>query len=536
MKLRQILPYSLVLAALVTGVVWRLQDKRALADDLVKAQVARKSAAASVLLATAGPKRLAQTLEVVGTLESPRVVTLSSEVSGRIAFLAKREGDAVQAGETLLRIDPGELCAAVQQQEAALAEAKARLAQARATRETTRVGVASGIEQQSALVMSAQAELEQAQQSQAAQIATAKSGVADAAARVEASKVTIANAKNDEANARANLENLKARAARAKALLEKGFIAAQVVDDAQTALQVQQGLVDSAHGRVTAAQSALESAKAVLSAAENQVVVMEKKGIADIAVARARKQQAQSALTLARSNRSQTTAYQENLAALRQGAAAVEAQLAQAKARLADTELRSPSAGTITTRAFDEGSTVTAGQPILTIQSLGWLYVTASVPAEQSALVGRGTSATVLLDAYPEERFRATVAELNPRADPQSRQFTIRLKLDNASGKLKPGMYARVQIQTRAVDADVVVPTDAVKTTAKNTTITVVNPDNIAQIRDVKLGMKQGGEVQVLSGVTAGEKVITLSYTPIKEGQKVTEGSGEKGAKGKKKE
>ena len=479
MKLRQILPYSLLLVALATGVAWRLQDKRALAGDLVKAQTARKGAAPSVILAAAGPKRLVQTLEVVGTLESPLLVKLSSKVPGRIAFLPKREGSAVQAGELLIRIDPGELLAAVHQQEATVAEARARLAQAKATQDTTRVSVTSGIEQQSAAVNSAQAELEQAQQSQAAQVGAAQSGITDAAAKIQAAQVTVANARNEEANARANLENLKAKAARAKALLEKGFLATQAAEDAQTALQVQQGLVDSAHGRVSAAQAAVDSARAVLTTAENQVTLTEKKGIADIAVARARKQQAQSSLTLARSNRTQTTAYQENLAALRQAVTATEAQLAQARSRLNDTELRSPAAGTITARAFDEGSTITAGQPLLTIQSLDWLYVSASVPVEQSAAIRLGTRARVLLDAFPGEHFDAAIAELNPAADPQSRQFTVRLKLDNRAGRFKPGMYARVQLETRSVDAAVVVLTDAVKTTPKGSTVTVVKLQKI---------------------------------------------------------
>lgn len=522
MNVRPLVPYVILAVALVAGVAWRLQDKRALAGELVKTQAARKGAAPSVVLATAQAKRLTQTLEVVGTLESPQLARLSSKVPGRILSLPKREGAPVLEGELLARIDPGDLLAAVHQQEAAVAEAKARLAQAKATQDTTRVGVASGIEQQSAVVSSADAELEQAQQSQAAQVAAARSAVADASAKVEAAKVAVANAKNDEANARANLENLRQKATRARALLEKGFIAAQAADDAQTSLQVQLGLVDSAHGRVVAAQASLESARAVLTAAENQVTVIEKKGIADIAVARAKKRQAQASLSLARSNRTQTTAYKENLAALGQALAAAQAQLAQARARLTDTELRSPLSGTLTARTFDEGSHVTAGQPILTIQALSWLYATASVPVEQSASVRLGTKATVLLDAFPRERFEATVAELTPTADPQSRQFTVRLKLDNRTGRFKPGMYARVLLETRSVDAAVVVPSDAIKTSPRGSTVTVINNEETAELRAVELGMKQGGDVQVLSGVAAGERVVVLSYTPIKDGQKVT--------------
>ena len=133
MKFRTILTYSVLIAILAIGILWRIQDKRAVAGDLQKANAARKGATPAVVLATAGPKRLVQSLEAGGTLESPSVAKVSSKVAGRIAYLIVREGTAVKRGDVLIRIDPGELQAAVHQQEAAVAEARARLAQAKAT-------------------------------------------------------------------------------------------------------------------------------------------------------------------------------------------------------------------------------------------------------------------------------------------------------------------------------------------------------------------------------------------------------------------
>lgn len=529
MKLSHILPYSLVALCLAGGIFWRLQDKRAIANDLQKSQAARKGSLPNVVMATAGPKRLVQVLETVGTLESSSIVKLASKVPGRIASLTVREGDAVKQGDVLIRIDPGELQAAVLQQQAAVAEARARLAQAKATQDTTRVAVTSGIEQQRAAVESAAAGLEQAQKTQEAQVAAVKAAVADAEAKLQSAKVAVENAKNDLASANATQENLKARLARAESLLEKGFVATQGVEDARTALKVQQSVVETAQGRVLAAQAARDSALAVVTAAQQQVTVTEKKGVADIEKARALKHQAEAALTLASSSRSQNTAYQENLAALKQSVAVAEALLAQARARLADTEIRSPGAGTVTARALDAGSNVTAGQTIVTVQGLGWLFITASVPVEQSAQVQLGMRAKVTLDALPGEHFSATVAELNPAADPQSRQFTIRLKLENAAGRFRPGMYARVQLETKITDAAVVVPSDTVKTTPKGSTVTLIDSENVAQVRPVELGVVYGDDIQILSGVSAGEKVVLLSYLPVREGQKVGDGKKKEG-------
>lgn len=534
MKLRSLLPYTILAVGLAGGVVWRLQDKRTVAADLVKAQTARKGAAPSVVLATAGPKRLVQTLELIGSLESPSTVKLAARTSGRVTFLAVREGSVVKAGETLVRIDPVDLKDAVLQQEANLAEARARLAQAQATVDTGRMTVLTGIDQRRAAVESALATLSRAQQTRDAQLAAAKAAVADADARVKSAQVVVENAKNDLASAVANQSNLKAKLARAESLLSKGFVAVQAVDDARTALEVQGNVVETAKGRVATAEAAVDSQKALLTAAEQQVSIAEKGATTEIETARSAKKQAESALVLANSNRSQTIASRQNIAALKQSVVAAEAQLAQARARLGETEIRSTLSGTVTAQPVDAGSTVTAGQTLLTVQQLDWLYVTATVPVEQSGVVGVGTRAEITLDGQPDKPLIATVAEVNPAADPQSRQYTIRFKLDNAGGKLRPGMFAHLTLELRTINAAVVVSTDAVKTTPKGSTVTVVDGESVAAVRPVTLGTKVGGDVEILSGVSAGERVVTLSYSPVKDGQKVKEGGGKekKGDKG----
>ena len=521
MKVHQLLPYSLLVVALAGGIAWRLQDKRSVAQELDKSQAARKTQLPGVVLATAGPKQLVQSLEVVGTLEAPNTVRLSSKVAGRIAFLAGHEGTPVKAGDVLVRIDPGELNAVVLQQEAAVAEAKARLAQAQSLVDTGRISVLTGIDQRRAAIEGAQATLNRALQTRDAQLATVKAAVADAEARVQSARVVVENTKNDLATAQANQSNLKAKLGRAESLLAKGFVAAQAVDDARTALEVQGNIVETAKGRIATADAALESQKALLAAAQQQVTVTEKGALAEIELAKSAKKQAESALTLATANRSQTIASRQNIAALAQSVSAAEAQLAQARSRLGETELRSPLSGIITARPFDEGSSVTAGQTVLTIQQLDWLYVSASIPVEQTSAIGIGTRATVTLDALPGKPLTATVAEVNPTADPQSRQYLVRLKLDNAGGRLRPGMFAHITLELRTINAAVVVSSDAVKTTPKGSTVTVVDAASVAAIRPVTFGAKVGGDVEILSGVAAGERVVMLAYAPVKEGQKV---------------
>jgi RND family efflux transporter MFP subunit len=252
------------------------------------------------------------------------------------------------------------------------------------------------------------------------------------------------------------------------------------------------------------------------------------KGKSDVTAAQARLAQTKAGLSVARANRSQSPAYQQNIAALAASVAVAEAQLSQVRSKLADTELRSSIAGVVTARQADEGSLASPGQPLLTVQYLKWLYVTASLPIEQSALVRPGVRVVVTVDALPGETFEAPVVEVNPSADDASRQFTIRLKLDNAKGTLKPGMFVHLKIITGKVRGATVVPRDAVKTTDEGSTVTLVDKEMVAHVTPVTLGAAETDALQITQGVQPGDRVVILAYQPVKDAQKVREGDAKK--------
>lgn len=100
-------------------------------------------------------------------------------------------------------------------------------------------------------------------------------------------------------------------------------------------------------------------------------------------------------------------------------------------------------------------------------------------------------------------------------------------------------MYGRVSIQTDRVNANVVVPREAVKTNAQGvSTVTVVDAEDVAHVREVKLGAADSQVTEILSGVQPGDRVVTLSYRPVQDGQKVRlagagGGSGGEGGRGR---
>ena len=519
------------LSVLGGAIFWRFSEKKAVARELTESQAKRKGASPAVVTAVAGPATLSETLTVVGSLEASAISRIASRSTARIGQIAVREGARVRAGEPLVRLDPAELRAALLQQEAAVSEARARLAQARASEGATQIAVNSGVESQRAAVEGASSDLAQARKTAEAQASTGKAQVADASARVSAAKFGVANARADLGAAKASLENVVAQQGRNESLLARGFVSEQSVDNFRTQVKVQQGAVASADGKLSATQAAQASAQAQLSSSASQAALASRKAEAEIASAQSKKAQAEAALRLARANRSQPQAYRENLAALAQSVRAAEALRDQAKGRLNETTLLSPRDGVVTQRLLDEGTVATAGQTVLTVSALDPIFVVANVPVEKSRAISVGSRAQISLEGREATPLTGVVAELNPSADPASRQFVARIRLANPDLTLRPGMFARVSLDAGGGRVAVAVPTDAVKVGKKGASVTVVGADEASETRAVTLGRKVGGLVEVVSGVAAGEKVVTLTYAPVKDGQKVREGGGEKNGK-----
>ena len=462
-------------------------------------------------------------VEAVGTAASPQTVRLSPPVSGRIVFLEAREGDAVKAGETLVRIDPSQIEGTVLQNAAAVSEAQARLAQAQATIGSQGVGITSAIRTQKAAVQSAQAALAQAKRTQSAQIAAAQAVVAQEAASARASQASVASAEAQTEAAQGTLKANQARLDRTEGLFRSGFIAAQDVDDARAQVATALGGVRVAQQAAASARAGVAQARAREAAARAQVVVAQRETQGAILTAEAGLRTAQAALASANANTAQGAANQRNLEALRAGVAAAQGQLDAAKAQRANTELKSPIDGTVTLRGADPGSLAQPGTPVLTLQVLKRMYVESSFPIELAPQVKPGATANVSFDTFPDRKFTGRIDDLNRAADPQSRQFTVRVLLDNADETIRPGMFGHVRIVTARSSPKVVVPLDAVtETDDGKATVAVLDKDDKVENRDVTLGQRDEIGIEVLRGVEAGERVVTTKNRALKDGTKVS--------------
>jgi len=507
-----------VLAALI---IWRILQQNAQIAAQERQRALRATTPPTVEYAVAQTRDIVNTYQTTGTVQTTQDVRITPKVTGRIIFLQVHEGDVVATGQVLVRIDPTQLQAQVQQQRATLAESEHRLAQAQATQQATNVTVEAQIRQQQAEVANDQVALAQAQQNYAAQTAAAQAAVSDAQAKVDAADATIASAQAGVNSARANLTNAQATYNRTYSLYKQGYVSAQEVDNARTALRVQQEALSTAQAQLRAAQSARASAVAQLRAAEQQQNVVRTNGTTAIEAARTKLAQAQSTLATAQANRGQIPSYQQNLAALRATVNIQRAALANTTAQLADTVLSSPLNGVVTTRFQDPGALATPSQPILELQAVDTVWAVVSVPDVVATRLHIGQTAFVTFDVYPERTFAGKVGQINPAADVLSRQYVIRVALSNRQRLFRVGMFARVTFETASAAHVTAVPREAVQQDAAGSYVLVITSEETVAHRPVVTGLSDTQYIAILQGVSSGERVVTLSAFALHAGQQV---------------
>ena len=507
-------------------VVRQLQAKKADEAEAAQQRVARAQAPPRVATATARRRDIVNTFEATGVLEAPLNVKISPKVTGRVDFLEAHVGDHVKRGQVLVRIDPTNIEAQVRQQEAALAEAQYRLAQAQATQTSVGVSVESQVRQQAAAVASAQASYNQARQSAATQIAAAEANVADMQAKVDNAAASISNAQAGVPSAKATLSHANTKHDRLKFLVARGGVSQQEVDDAVMAVSMAQSAVEVSQGQLRSATAVRNSALAQKRAAEQQARTVRTKTTADTEAARQQVIQARALLASARANTSQKSAYSQSLAALSSSVDMARAAVASARANRADTVLAAPMDGSVTERDADPGSLASPGQPILALASFRQIWVSVSVPDNIRETVQLGSDVTVRFDALPGQTFTASVVQVSPSADPQARQFTVRATLDNSADQFKPGMFAHVAIETQRADQVVAVPREALQKDPQGDFVTAV-VGKLVQHRPVKTGASDGAFTAITEGLRAGEVVVTMSSRRLKDGQEVMVGGGE---------
>jgi multidrug efflux pump subunit AcrA (membrane-fusion protein) len=172
-------------------------------------------------------------------------------------------------------------------------------------------------------------------------------------------------------------------------------------------------------------------------------------------------------------------------------------------------EIKAPIDGVIIERKATTGELVDKAREIYTISDPTQLWAIAEVKERDIAAVKTGQDAVFTVLAYPQEKFKGKVVLIGNQVEAPARTLEVRIAVDNADGRLKPGMFADVEITTTILEKVLVIPDAALQTDGDNQIVFVAQDGNRFEKRVVTLGHEQAGRVQILDGVKVGEKIVT---------------------------
>ena len=168
----------------------------------------------------------------------------------------------------------------------------------------------------------------------------------------------------------------------------------------------------------------------------------------------------------------------------------------------------SPASGFVLEKTAIQGMHVTPGQTLYKLADLSSVWVEADVYEQDIARLRTGQRAAVTLDAYPGESFTGRAIYIYPFVEENTRTVKVRFQFPNARGRLKPGMYANVELQGSS-DTRLTVPADAVLDSGSRQVVFVARGDGMFTPRTVKVGRRFADRIEILDGVKEGEQVAT---------------------------
>jgi RND family efflux transporter MFP subunit len=204
------------------------------------------------------------------------------------------------------------------------------------------------------------------------------------------------------------------------------------------------------------------------------------------------------------------------------------AALQLADTNLANTRLLAPFSGYVSQRNLDPGAAVsaqsagtnTASVGILTIQDIRTVKVQIEVPERDIARVSLGSAVRLSVDPYRGETFRGSVSRVVHNLDPRSRTMGVEADIPNPADRLKPGMFARVEVLVETRHRALTVPAEAIRLGESTPSVMVVREGAVETV-PVELGAADARGVEILKGLSDHDEVILQGKDLVKPKQKV---------------
>lgn len=192
--------------------------------------------------------------------------------------------------------------------------------------------------------------------------------------------------------------------------------------------------------------------------------------------------------------------------AARSGTAQAEAAVAESSTTVGFTKIRAPFDGLITAKLVDPGAMAAPGVPLLILEDPSHFRLEANVDESQIGVVKLGATVPVVIDSLGGQEIAGKVVQIVPTADPASRTFVVKIELP-PNPMIRSGVFGRARF-LRGQRESMVVPQTALLQRGQLDAVYVVNRDGLATLRYVTLGRPSSGNVEVLSGLGDGDRVV----------------------------
>ena len=497
-------------------------------------------AAGAKSVATTAPEvqivspRLAAPANIIlpGSVDAILETSTQSRTTGYVTKLYVDIGSHVKAGQLLADVASPDVDQQFAQANAQTAQSRATVGQSLATVDNLIAGVIGGkaeVWHQRAALVQTEAALDGAKSAKAqaeANLMVAKAKVLQSDQQVHVARAAVTLA---QANLALALANLK----RETTLLKEGFVAQQDYDQAEASYKTNTATVGSAEANVDAALADLKASQETVRA--NDETVLSAQSAEDAAAANIRAASANLDSSIAA-----LSAEKSSVAAGRQ---AVDANVAAVGSNVANARrfdvMRSfdhvvaPFDGIITARNVDVGSLVSPGQisaadatnttpttGLFGIASINTLRIYVSLPQTDYQWAPNGTHVNVLIHELPNQKFDGIVRQTAGALNSTTRTLLTEVRIANPKGALLPGMYAQVEFSPNSVK-QLRVPSAAIVIDSNGTRVITVDSTNHIHFKVVVLGRDYGTEAEVVTGVLAGDRLVSNASEDMQDGEAV---------------
>lgn len=218
---------------------------------------------------------------------------------------------------------------------------------------------------------------------------------------------------------------------------------------------------------------------------------------------------------------SKNLASTENLDAARLAVRQAEAEVVGLEARVDRHVIRAPFDGVVGLRIVSIGALISPGDIITTLDDTSTIKLDFPLPAVHLPNLNEGQLVSAALDASGLESVRGKVATIGSRVDPVTRSVMVRAIVQNDNAAIRPGMLLRVTLESNPRKA-LVIPEAALMPRGRVQNVYVIGSDDIAELRAITIGTRSPGKVEVIAGLSAGERVVTDGIDKVRAGSEVT--------------